>query len=368
MSTSAAGLESPFYRLSLDSRTGGVASLVHKASGRELCTAGSGGLGQTVFFDGKEHTLENVKTEVVAEGPVLARMKIMGTVADIEIINYMTLYAELDQVDFDLGVHKPVTTKEQRLCHVFPVVQEGAELRIETPGAVIRPRPQPQGDLLPGADARRFAVQGFVDASAPDGVGVTIAPLDAFALRLDLGPLTFEALGNDQNYREVTQDQDGVTDFRFRYVLRGHTGGYRNTETVAWSRSAATPLLSVLGSVPKERMSHPAIGLDPSRAIATCLKPADGDSSGGFILRLWETAGKSDPVRIGLTGYSRAVQTDLLERDVGATPRGRPGQAQGGDPKRDESRLGTRPAPTITDGHIEARVNPNGLSSIRLLP
>jgi hypothetical protein len=364
LAASAAGLENASYRLSIDERTGAVASLVPRASGRELCVPGSWGICQTVFFDGKEHTLENVKTEVVAAGPVLARMKITGTVKGIEVTNHITLYADLDQVDFDLRVQKPVTAKEQRLCHVFPILPEGAELRIETPGAVIRPRPQPQGDLLPGADTRRFAVQGFVDVSAPNNSGVTIAPLDAFALRLDLdsvgarhaSPLQFEALGNDQNYREVTQDQDGVTDFRFRYILRGHAKGYRSAETVAWSRGVATPLLSVLGSVPEEGVSRPALGLDPSRAIATCLKLADGDSSGGFILRLWETAGKSDPIRIGLAGYSKAIQTDLLERDpVGAIPRGRLGQARG-------------PAPTVADGYIEAKINPSGLSSIRLLP
>ncbi len=368
LSASTVGLESPFYRLSFDARTGGVASLIHKASGRDLCAAGSGGLCQTVFFDGREHTLENVKTEIIAEGPVLTRMKVTGTVEGIEVANYITLYAELDQVDFDLRVHKPVTTKEQRLCQVFPVASVGANnyspLRIETPGAVIRPRPQPQGDLLPGADTRRFAVQGFVDVSTPDSLGVTIAPLDAFALRLDLAPvrannyspLQFEALGNDQNYREVTQDQDGVTDFRFRYVLRGHVGGYHNAETVAWSRAVATPLTSVSGSIPEERMNRPALGLDPSRAIAACLKPADGDSSGGFILRLWETAGKSDPIRIGLAGYSKAIQTDLLERDVGANNH---------SPERANN---YSPLLPIADRHIEAKINPNGLSSIRLLP
>jgi hypothetical protein len=365
LSASAAGLESPFYRLSTDARTGAVASLIHKASGRELCVPGPQGLCQTVFFDGREHTLENVKSEVVAEGPVLARMKVTGTVEGIDVTNLVTVYAELDQVDLDLRVHKPVTTKEQRLCHVFPVVLVGANddspLRIETPGAVICPRPQPQGDLLPGADTRRFAVQGFVDVSAPDGSGITIAPLDAFALRLDLAALTFEALGNDQNYREVTQDQDGVTEFRFRYVLRGHTGGYRNAETIAWSRSVATPLLSVPGRVRRGNPPWlPAPGteeradtgacpyVDPSRAIVTCLKPADGDSAGGFILRLWETAGKPEPIRVGLTGYRKAVQTDLLERDVRA---------------KNHS-----PLLPITDGYIEVKVNPNGLSSIRLLP
>lgn len=56
-------------------------------------------------------------------------------------------------------------------------------VRIETPGAVIRPHPQPESDLLPGADARRLGVQGFVDVSLPDGPGVTVVPLDALVRR-----------------------------------------------------------------------------------------------------------------------------------------------------------------------------------------
>ena len=43
-----------------------------------------------------------------------------------------------------------------------------------------------------------------------------VVPVDSFALRLDLDPVTFEALGNDQNYTEVTRDQNMETDFRFR--------------------------------------------------------------------------------------------------------------------------------------------------------
>ncbi len=337
----AGTLENRYYRLAIDLQTGGIASLIHQASGQELCTPGSRSLCQTIFFDGKEHALQNVKTEVVAEGPVLSKLRITGNVGGIEVTNYVSLYAELDRVDFDLRLHKPVTTQEQRLCQVFPVVHAGAELCVETPGAVIRPRPQPQGDLLPTADTRRFAVQGFVDASSANGIGVTLAPLDAFALRLDLDPLTFEALGNDQNYREVTQNQDGITEFRFRYALQAHMGGYENSRAVAWSRDVMTPLVCVAGRIPNEQATHPAIQIDASRAIATCLKPADGEGAEGLILRLWETSGKPDATRIGLMGYGRAIRTDLLERN--------------------QEEL------AISDGHIEARVNPHGFYSIRLL-
>lgn len=134
----------------------------------------------------------------------------------------------------------------------------------------------------------------------------------------------------------------GITDFRFRYVLRCYTGSYRNAETVAWSRSVTTPLASMLGHVAHGRMTLPAIQIDRSRAVVTCLKPADGSSYSGVIVRLWETAGRSDPVRIDLTGYSKAIETELLERD--------------------------RKEMSIADGHTEAKVNANGLCGIRLLP
>jgi hypothetical protein len=161
-------------------------------------------------------------------------------------------------------------------------------------------------------------------------------------LRLDLDPLTFEALGNDQNYREVTQDQDGVKEFRFRYAVRGHASGYDNAQALAWSRSVTAPLVSFTARMADDRVARPAIQLDPSRAIAACLKPADGEGSAGAILRLWETAGKADPIQIAVKGYGRAIQTDLLERDRGELP--------------------------IADGRIEVKTNPYGFSSVRLLP
>lgn len=342
-----AQLESPYYLLKVDTQNGGISSLIHKATGTELVASDIGrSLCQTVYFDGQEHTLKNVKSEVAAGGPVLVRLKITGDVEGIEVTNFVTVYAELDQVDLDVHIKRAVTTKqptkEVMVGQVFPVISKGAVLRIETTGAVIRPRPQPEGDLLAGADTRRFAVQGFVDASLPEGVGVTIAPRDAYALRLDLDPITFEALGNDQNYREVTLDQDGVTDFRFRYALRAHTGGYQSDEVFGWSRSAATPLIAALGSVPQARIGKAIVEVDAARAIATCLKPADGDSSEGFILRLWEVAGRSEPVGIGVRGYKKVVMADLLERD------------------REEL--------AIIEGKVTVKMNPNGFCALRLLP
>ncbi len=335
-------LESPFYRLVPDAKTGGIVSLVHLASGKELIAAEQDRtLCQTVHFDGREHLLGNVRVEPLAAGPVFARLRISGTAPGLTVENLVTVYAQLDRVDFDLRVEKQPSGKEERLCHVFPLLGQDATLRAASSGAVVRPRPQPAGDLLPGADTRRFAVQEFVNVSHDD-LSVTLAPHDAFVLRLDLDPLTIEALGNDQNYREVLHDQHGQTKFRFRYSLRAHEGGYRGAEAVGFARSAATPLRSKIGRLAASTNAAPRIEIDAARAVATCLKPPDDPQAGGMVLRVWETAGRDGPLRIGVSGFEQVQATDLLERD--------------------------RTPLAIRDGAVEVKLGPHGYAAVRLTP
>ena len=316
LSASPFSLESRFYRLSIDPETGGIGSLIDQTTGRELRVPGKKTIGQTVLFNGQEHVLTDVHSEVVARGPVLARIKVTGKTQGIEVTTFVTVYADLDRVDLDIRIHQPVSTEEHRVTQSFPLIGTDATERIETTGAVVRPFPQPAGDLLPGANPRQFAVQGFVDTSAATG-GVTVAPLDAFVLRQDLGPITFEAIGNDQNYKEGTRDQHGVTDFRLRYSLRAHASAYNGAEVFPWSRSVATPILAQLGVVPLTVLAQPAVEVDSSRAIATAFKAADGE---GNLLRIWETSGSSGPLTVAVPGYRRALLTDLLERDLRPLP------------------------------------------------
>ena len=308
-------LEGPYYSLRVDQDNGGLASLVHKASGQEMLNAASGrSLGQTVFYDGQEHLLSDVHSHSEL-GPVQSQLRIAGRIGEIQVTNVFTLYSSLDRVDFEVIIEKPATTNEQRLLHFFPVEDGLHDLRIETTAAVIRPLVTPEGDLLPGADTRRFAVQGFVDYSPPGRVGVTVAPLDAFVLRLDQKALAFEALGNDQNWREVTQDQDGVTHFRFRYSLRAHAPGYDNAGALAWSRGVAAPLTLATGRLPKKWLDRPSLAVDPRRALVTCFKPVDDGTPNEAVVRVWETGGRNGPITLAAPSYRAATETDLLERE-----------------------------------------------------
>ncbi len=335
-------LESPFYRLRVDSHTGGIALLVHRASDTELITPDQPRtLCQTIFFDGQEHTLDHVRIEPLRAGPVLASVRILGSTTGLDVSNTVTVYAELDRVDFDIRVHKPVSTTEQRLCQLLPLLGHEATLRIAAAGAVVRPRLQPEGDLLPGADSRRFAVQEYIDLAEEDR-SVTMVPLDAFCLRTDLDTLAFESLGNDQNYREVSRDQNGVTEFRFRYSLQARRGTYDGSQSMRFAQAAATPLVAGWGSLPAPTQSVPVIAVDSSRAVSICLKPADSDTDRGTILRLREIAGQSGTLDVRLTGYRQVVQTDLLERDV-------------------------KPLPLV-EGRVQIPLPGHGYAALRLLP
>jgi len=158
-------------------------------------------------------------------------------------------------------------------------------------------------------------VQGFADYSPPGRVGATVAPIDAFMLRLDQGALAFEPLGNDQNWKEATQDQNGDSHFRFRYSLRAHAPGYDNAAALAWSRDAAAPLTLAFGRLPAKWLDRPYLEVDARRALATCVKPADDGAPGQTVVRLWETGGSTGVVVLAAPGYRAARETDLLERE-----------------------------------------------------
>ena len=268
---------------------------------------------------------------------MLAQLHVAYRTGPAQTDLFLTLYAHVDRVDLDYRVLKKAVAVEERLVHVFPVIAQGSTVRLDTTGAVVRPRTEPEGDLLKGGNTRRFAIQGFVDASATGG-GVTIAPLDAFLLRNDLEPLSFEALGNDQNFKEATKDQGGATDFRFAYSLRAHAGDYDSAQAFAWSRSVSMPIGAERGRLSRPPAPGPAI--DPARAIVLALKPPDDPAMRGIVLRLRETAGRSGPLTIDAPRWRRAVLLDLLEREKGPLP--------------------------ITEGKLRLDLPANGFAAIRL--
>jgi hypothetical protein len=271
--------EGVHFALVFDSQRSGLSSLVHRASGAEL-RIGAENLGETRWWAGRDLPLCVTGCELLAHGPVLTRL---------------AQHAEGDGL---------------RVTQSFSVASEGAVPLVHTPGALLKLAVAPEGDLHPGADQSRVAIDSFVRAG-----NVSVFPREAFLLRPDLPGLTFECLGNDQNAPEVSHDQGGERHFRFRYRVRFDDGATAIGEIARRAAELAHPITVLSG-----RSAFPDVSIQPdaSRAVSLCLKPAlDGR---GLILRLWEVSGSDEPLGVRLTGFSRATACDLLERDGAELP------------------------------------------------
>lgn len=97
-------LEGPFYRLRVDLRSGGLVSVIHRATGQELVVGGSGrSLCQTVLNDGQERVLSHIDCRTQFDGP-LGALRVIGSIGDLRVDNTITLHAALDRVDFDVRI------------------------------------------------------------------------------------------------------------------------------------------------------------------------------------------------------------------------------------------------------------------------
>jgi hypothetical protein len=329
-------LEGPFYRLTVDPRTGGLASLVHKPTGRELVVPGPRTLAQTVYFDGREAPVTDVESDVETVGPVLGRLHISCRTGPAETDSSWRSTRGRprglrvlcrQEAEPARGASRP--RLPGRGHGRDPAARHHGGGHPAAPGARRRPRPRRERApvrhpglrrrVLCGRRRHRRARRRLPPAGRPE-------------------PLSFEALGTDQNFEEVSRDQGGATEFRFRYALRAHAGDYDGADTFAWSRSVATPIEARRGRISRPPVPGPSV--DPARAIAIALKPADDPSARGLVLRVRETAGRTGPLPIAVPRWRRAVRLDLLEREKEELP--------------------------IVDGVVRLELAPQGFAAVRL--
>jgi hypothetical protein len=303
-------IESPYFRVSADATHGRQPEIFHRVSNQPLTD--EHGFLQLLYRAGQDARPQFISSRVTADGPVLSTLEIDGRLPHTEFTLALTLYQQVDRLDVTVNLKKQPVAEQEALFLSFG--KQADDLRVETCGAVVRPYPQPLGDLLPGADPTRMVVQGFAVAKIANGLNLLVTPLDAFCLRPDVAPLAFELVGNDQNYNEVARDQNGETEFIFRFSLYVSEKPFDNVKAFAFSRRVMMPLLAVQGA-PTAKLLKPVVTIDPTRAIATALKPADPQFGDGLILRLWETDGSSELVVLGVPAGAKVISCDLLEQD-----------------------------------------------------
>lgn len=326
-------LEGPFYALEASPVTGGITCLYDKLRQQELVDEHSPyHLNQCLYLsEGEEHTPVSAKVESGACGNLFAQLIITADLKNTHLKSTITLYTHLGRVDICNEIEKIPTSEIQELDFAFPFRVPDRHYRYDTPGAII----DPENDYRPGAGQAYTVIRHFVDIFN-DHFGVTLSQADAQIvefghrttaedpLRVDPGNSTVlsVALENCIDKNEAVLDQNGVSQFTFRYSLRGHEGGFDPVSAVQFSGEDNNELLTVIlpedqsGSLPPG--FHSFIQAEPENAILATFKPAE---EGGLVVRLWECTGQNSVVNLQLSGLGNvntAHQTDLLERDLQA--------------------------------------------------
>ncbi len=329
-------LQNKWLAVEVDPATGGIAKLVHRATGHDVVDR-SQGLALTDYFyvAGRDPAAAKraeggVEVRVLENGPFTAALEVRSPAPGCRnLTRVYRLFAASDALHVAVIPDKEKIRTPEGVHLAFPFQVPEATLRLDTAWAVVRPGV----DQLPGACKNYYTIQRWADLSN-DQFGVTWvtrhAPLlEIGAIRTDVPkPLglngwieTIEPSGLlysyvMNNYWETNYkaDQEGPTPFE--YVVRPHAGGFDGGAAARLGIEASRPLLPVLvRSDATTALSLPFHFRADGMVIET-LKPArDGRA---WIVRLFNPGTKTGTAAVefdqGKTG--QVWQSNLGESPV----------------------------------------------------
>ncbi len=350
--TQTTTLESPYYRVQLDTETGAVRSIYDKQLQRELVNRQSPyRFGQYLYVTGGDRApnrmlkYSSVYPKVVelqihpaTEGRLIAVTRTpYGWVARMESTDTNTpkiaaeirLFEQEKKIEFVEDVNKKEVDTKEAVYFAFPFAMDRPQFQYEIQTGVVNPA----RDMYPGAGHEWFSVQHWVSVQQ-NGISATVMPLDASMVTLgDInrgawptqfgerpGTIFSYVMNNywDTNYRA---GQGGH--FRFRYVITSAP----STQATELSRSGweeMTPLEEdeVTSQDKALNLPRPLDGkqgsflkVNDSELLLDTWKPAEDGN--GTILRFLDIGGATRKVtaQTPLLQLQQAWQTDAVERN-----------------------------------------------------
>jgi len=174
-------LESRFYRIKIDPKTGGISSIYDKELKRELVDESAPHkVNQFVMRwiqSGKIEGPTNVTVQKGQIGPVYGSLiiKALGPGCP-QITQEIILYNQIKRIDFANRILKD-STPLQEIYFAFPFKIVNPDFRFEGSNSVIKPF----RDQFPGSNTNYYAVQHWADVS--DGqFGITLSPVESHLL------------------------------------------------------------------------------------------------------------------------------------------------------------------------------------------
>lgn len=320
-------LENSQLRVTVDPRTGCLASLYHKGAKFEAIAAGGCGNQLQAFQDTpKDYDAWNIDADfekrvtmldkadsvkLIEKGPVRATIRIVRTWQKSKFVQDISLYAGLDRVDVanDIDWHETHVL----LKAAFPLAASEPSATYEIPyGSIERPTTRNNS-----WERAKFEVPALRWADLGDED-------HGFSL-INESKYGYDAKGNVLRLSLLRSptwpDPDADRGHhQFAYSLYPHSGDWKQALTVRRGYEFNYPLRAFQveaheGSLPPR---HSFLSITGDNVVLTALKKAE--DSDAILVRFYEWAGKTADVKISLpSGASGASATNLMEKSEGAT-------------------------------------------------
>ena len=348
-------LESPFFKLTLDSTRGCIQSLVDKMSKREWVDPGAPhGLGQYLYerFDadqvqafvrdyvkikadwgdaelGKPAMPPATNTPYAAVSPTNWAISYQQSPSSASAILKapagrgmpqpvtltITVYAALPCVDLEVVLQdKPADPWPEAGWICLPFKIDQPQFRLGRLGSIV----DPLRDLVPGAGHHLFAVNSGVTITDGSGFGVGFCPLDSPLVSLDSPgqwkysrdfkpqrPAAYVNLFNNQWTTNFRLWNEGLISSRVR--LWGVHGTNANSGLITPAWEARLPLQAAFADAAAGKLPATQSGIEISRLSVLVTSYGPNPDGEGTLLRLWEQAGQSGQCQVWLPAGCEAT-------------------------------------------------------------
>ena len=343
-------IENRFYKVVLDTKTGGIKSIYDKELGTELVDQASGySLDQLIYEhpDSGIAAVDNMKkratfkryspdTAVITAGSagpgsatIISRSKAFRFPS---IEQKITLYDTIKRIDIANNLDKEETLDPEALYFAFPFNVDKGAFRFEIADATMAP----ETEQLPKTSRDWQATQNWVEISNPSYSVVWSsieAPMVQFCdintgkwqMKLPLINSTFFSYAmNNYWFTNFKASQGGK--ITFRYSITSRKGGSDRLVSSLFGFECQTPLKTVW--LPDNRgtklpgNSYSFLKSNQPNVTVQDLKMAEDDR--GYIIRLRELSGKDTQVTLEsplFGGNARYMLTDVSECDIPGTER-----------------------------------------------
>ena len=336
-------IENQHYRITIDTKTGGISELFDKDLGHDFASTYQGWQpGQYVyetvdhpddrlaiadisfdkpeFFTGHKDTpwRREVATKVTLDEASIyeGRASITVTIEAPGVSSAKAVYsldAATRSVNIDWSIDKLDHPKAEAVFFAFPFKLDAPNFTLDLNGIPS----VPNDDQLDGAAKDWYPVGRWVDVS-DDKRGVTLVPLDAPLVHLGgittgkwnrtlqpEGPTIMSWALNNHWLVNFAASQSGRIPFRYR--LTTHEGAADPAAAARYAAEMATPPIPVRDIKPTGKTSDSFYSIDPSLPVLVTSKP--GEDDGWVALRLQNLSGSDTRAAVTFTTAPAAARS-----------------------------------------------------------